>query len=55
MLSILGELLFSLEIQSAKYKQTLGDKAYEDTLYLLQNLYGEFGDFVLNMYSIEKN
>ncbi len=54
MLSILGELLFSIEIQSAKYKKLLGEDSFNDTIYLLQDLYGQFGDLVLRFYSIEK-
>ena len=54
MLSILGELLFSIEIQSSKYKKLLGEDAYSDTIYLLQDLYKQFGDLILRFYTIEK-
>jgi hypothetical protein len=54
MLSILGELIFSMEIQAAKYKNLLGDAAYDDTIYMLQQLYEQFGDVVLKLYQIEK-
>jgi len=53
MLSILGELLFSLQYQSAKYKKALGNEAFENTIGTLRKLYEDFGDFVLKMYTID--
>ena len=54
MLSILGELLFSLELQSTKYQKILGESSFNETISLLQGLYDQFGEFILKMYTMEK-
>ena len=52
MLSILGEMLFSLEVQAAKYRDQIGQGKYDNMVESLKNLYVEFGDVVAKMYML---
>jgi len=53
MLNTLGELLFSLEFQSEKYKDELGDEAYSTLLSKVNALYLDFGDTLLDLFMLQ--
>lgn len=55
MLNTLGEMLLSLQVNSAKYIDGMGEMAYKKTVNKIIKLYEDFGEAILAMYQIERN